>query len=158
MPKTLVTLASLMAVLWLSAQSAAAQQGTQHSAPDITGTWRLVAGEVIAWNGETRDHSQVKGKLVIDKQVGSVFHGMMTWDNTGASAAAKFHDGEKLHPIVENDVLGVIDWDDERVVIVDRDKDASTYEGHLINRNTLQMIGFEPGEHAFATRFVYIRD
>ena len=158
MQRTALTLIGLIAALWISTQTANAQQGPEHDAPDITGTWQLVAGEVIAWNEEARDHSEISGKLVIDKQVGGVFHGVMTWDNTGASAAAEFNDGEKLHSIVENEILGVIDWDDQRVVIVDRDKDKSIYEGHLVNRHTLQMIGFEPGEHAFATRVIFIRD
>lgn len=158
MHKTLLYAVSVAAALGLGAQIAGAQQGPEHDAPDITGTWKLVAGEVITWNGEARDHGEIEGQLVIDKQVGGVFHGVMTWDNSAASAAAEFHDGEKLHAVVKNEVLGVIDWDDERVVIVDRDKDESVYEGQLINGHTLQMIGFEPGEHAFATRFIYIRD
>lgn len=149
---------SLLAALWIGAQTEAAEHGSKHGAPDITGTWKLVAGEVIAWNREARDHSEISGQLVIDKQTGGVFHGVMTWDNSEASAAAEFHDVEKVHSLVENEVLGVIDWDDKRIVIVDRDKDESVYEGKLINGHTLQMIGFEPGEHAFATRFIYIRD
>lgn len=158
MPKTLVILAGFIAALWISTETAYAEQGARHDAPDITGTWRLVAGEVIDWKGGTRDHSGVKGELVIDKQTGGVFHGEMTWDNTGAAAAAEFNDGQTLSSVVKNEVLGVIDWDGERVVIVDRDKDTSIYEGRLVNRHTLQMIGFEPGEHAFATRIVFIRD
>lgn len=158
MPRLLVTAFSLFAAFCLAAHSAQAKDNDTHSAPDITGTWKLVAGEVITWKGEARDHSEIKGQLVIDKQIGGVFHGVMTWDNSGASTAGEFNDGEQLGSIVKNDILGVIDWNDKRVVIVDRDKDTSIYEGNLVNRHTLQMIGFEPGEHAFATRIIFIRD
>ncbi|MEH6545423.1 MAG: hypothetical protein V7701_03275 [Sneathiella sp.] len=53
-------------------------------------------------------------------------------------------------------VLGVIDWDRKSIIWLDKD-DETVRRARLINSRTMEMIAYEPGEHAVVNRMIMIR-
>lgn len=143
---------SIFVILFATALSA------QEDVVDMTGVWRLAGGEVMTAYGEARSHDAISAELRIDEQFGGVFHGQMLWDNSGAEVAREFDHGDEVSVIIKGEVMGVVDWDNRSITIVDRLIDASLWTGRLTDANTLELIGYEHGSHGFATRTRWIRD
>ena len=51
---------------------------------------------------------------------------------------------------------GVIAWDNRSLTMVER-ADTSVWQGELVNAETMAMVFFEPGEHAFIARQILVR-
>lgn len=142
----------LVASLLLTAMPALAQ--AQSEAPDMVGTWVSVEGEIGHWSGTLRPLGETIATLEVEAQVGGVFRGTIIYDNDESGPEFEGRDGIR-HLLVEP-VLGVVDWDGETIVVVDR-WDQTIHRGRLVDANTMEVIAYEAGDYAVVNRMILVR-
>lgn len=119
--------------------------------PDITGSWScprdegLIRGEPIVWTLS----------FEIDWQEGRFFKGTYSWSVEEELGVLEQSGGEAT---LSGEVRfqGVIDWDNEHFIMVDH-VDTGTVSGSFANEDTLQLIGYEAGEHALVAAALCVR-
>ncbi|MCP4330950.1 MAG: hypothetical protein GY933_03120 [Hyphomicrobiales bacterium] len=135
----------LLAALALSPGLAA------RSLPDMTGKWScprdegLIRGDPIAWSLN----------LKIDWQEGRFFTGTYLW-SVDEALSVKEQSGGEATLNGEVRFQGVIDWDNDHFIMVDLG-DTGTVSGSFANDDTLQLIGYEAGEHALVAAALCFR-
>ena len=121
------------------------------SLPDMTGHWDcprdegLIRGEPIAWSLS----------FDIDWQEGRFFTGTYFW-SVPEEMGVQEQSGGAATLSGEVRFQGVIEWDNERFIMVDLE-DTGTVAGSFANDDTLQLIGYEAGEHALVAAALCIR-
>lgn len=126
----------------------------QTPAPSLVGTWVSVTGEVGHWDGTLRPLGEMVATLVVTEQVGGVFRGTITYDND--RSGPKFEGKEGIRYVLDEPVLGVVDWDGRTIVLVDYD-DETVHRARLVNDATLEVIAYETGPYAVVNRMMMIR-
>ncbi|MEH6527731.1 MAG: hypothetical protein V7723_16810 [Sneathiella sp.] len=126
----------------------------QSTTPDLMGTWISVTGEVAHWSGTLKHFGEQVGILKVEEQLGGVFRGHMVYQNE--KSGPKFEGSDGIDHTLSEPVLGVIDWDGKSVVWVDKD-DETVHRARLVNSRTMEVIAYEPGEHAVVNRMIMIR-
>lgn len=119
--------------------------------PDMTGNWScprdegLIRGEPIAWTLA----------FDIDWQDGRFFTGTYFWSVDEALGVQEQSGGEAT---LSGEVRfqGVVDWDNRRFIMVDFG-DTGTVSGTFANDDTVQLIGYESGEHALVAAALCVR-
>ncbi|MEO1226279.1 MAG: hypothetical protein AAFX92_18825 [Pseudomonadota bacterium] len=119
--------------------------------PDMTGNWAcprdegLIRGEPIAWTLS----------FEVDWQEGRFFTGTYYWSVDEAHGVMEQSGGEAT---LSGEVRfqGVIEWDAQRFVMVDFG-DTGVVQGTFANPDTLQLIGYEAGEHALVAAALCVR-
>ncbi|MEM1129470.1 MAG: hypothetical protein AAGH83_03010 [Pseudomonadota bacterium] len=119
--------------------------------PDVTGTWScprdegLIRGQRISW----------ELTLEIGWQEDRFFTGTYFWRVPEALGVSEQIGGEATLS-GEVQFQGVIEWDNERFVLVDFG-DTGAVLGRLANDHTMELIGFEAGEHALVAAAICVR-
>ncbi len=137
---------ALLVLMLISATGATAQ-----GVPEVTGYWTcprdegLIRGEPIAWTLA----------FEVDWQEGQFFTGTYFWSvDEALGVLEQSGGGATLSGEVR--FQGVIGWDNESVIMVDFG-DTGTVSGTFANDDTLQLIGYEAGEHALVAAALCIR-
>ncbi|WP_421726058.1 hypothetical protein [Bauldia sp.] len=123
------------AVLWLVAGYSA--PAVSQDVPSLVGTW-ISTHHTQSSQGFTT----IEVELVIDEQQDGLFNGQVSWRllEIGDSGS--------------EDVLGVIDWDNETVVIVNVN-DTGYIQARLVNDVTMEHVYYESGANAVVSRGVW---
>jgi hypothetical protein len=124
------------------------------STPNLVGTWVSVTGEVGHWEGVLKPFGTQVATLEVKKQLGGVFNGTMTYDNE--RHGPKFEGKAGVHHVQSETIVGVIDWDGRSIVWVDHE-DETVHRARLTRPNVMEVIAFEPGDHAVVNRMIMIR-
>ena len=145
-------LAALTMIVALS--SAHGQDGSTPSGtpPDLTGTWEIVRSEgafVTEFVG-----TLPRAQIIIEEQRGAVFIGVIEYEL--ADEQPDFHDGNAPVRMAKEPFTGLIGWDNRSLTMVERG-DTSVWNGSLLNAETMAVVYFEPGEHAFIARQILVR-
>lgn len=119
-------------------------------APSLVGTWSSTHPAQ-----STAGFTVIEVEFEFEEQQGALFNGKYRWRLPPAQGVT-MNDGAETGFMGEEDLIGVIDWDNRSVVIVDA-ADTGHFQGRLINNNTLEMIYFEAGENAAVARGVWVR-
>ncbi|MCR9212652.1 MAG: hypothetical protein NXI13_02965 [Proteobacteria bacterium] len=141
----------LLSVFLILPTQALAQSAT----PNLIGTWTSIAGEVGHWSGTLKAFGGQVGILKVEEQLGGVFRGIMVYQNE--TDGPKFEGSEGINHTLSEPILGVIDWDGVSIVWVDKD-DETIHRARLTSENQMEVIAFEPGEHAAVNRMILVRE
>ena len=146
----LAALATVVAVSSAQGQDGGMPSGT--TPPDLTGTWEIVRSEGAF--GTEFVGTLPSARIVIEEQRGGVFIGVLEYEL--AEDQPDFHDGSQPVRMAEEPFTGVIGWDNRSLTMVER-SDTSVWNGELLNAETMAVVFFEPGEHAFIARQILVR-
>jgi hypothetical protein len=147
--------AALAAFALIAATAAVRAQDTPApvgAAPDLIGTWRVVHSQGAF--GTELVGSLPHAEIVIDRQEDAVFFGALEYQL--GDEQPDFHDGSQAVRMAKEPFTGVIGWDNRSLTMVER-ADTSVWRGELLNAETMAMVFFEAGEHAFIARQILVR-
>ncbi len=124
------------------------------AAPNMIGTWKTVEGAVGHWEGGLKKFDVERGTLVVTEQANGLFRGTMTYASD--TRKPKFEGKDGHGHVLTEDILGLIEWDNRTVIWVDH-FDETVHKGRLVDANRMEVIGYEPGDHAVVTRSIMVR-
>lgn len=141
---------AVLIILLLASNSALAET------PDLTGTWRLESGFLRTHAGKTIDFAEASDVfMTIIDQDGPVFSGQYGWRHP--DAMQDLHDGEKITNEATEAFVGVIHFDGRTITIADH-PDSTVYIGRLVGEHQMELIAYESGPNAFASRAIMTRE
>ncbi|MEM6503841.1 MAG: hypothetical protein AAF711_00090 [Planctomycetota bacterium] len=141
---------TILIILLLASNSALAET------PDLTGTWRVESGFLRTHAGETIDFSEASDAfMTITDQEGPVFSGNYGWRHP--DTMQDLHDGETTTNEANEAFVGVVHFDGQTITIADH-PDSTVYIGRLVEENRMELIAYESGANAFASRAIMIRE
>jgi hypothetical protein len=146
----IVALSTSIAVSTAHGQDGSLPSGA--TPPDLTGTWEIVRSEGAF--GTEFVGTLPRAQIVIEEQQGAVFIGFIEYEL--ADEHPDFHDGSNPVRMAKEPFTGLIDWDNRSLTMVERG-DTSVWNGTLLNAETMAVVYFEPGEHAFIARQILVR-
>lgn len=129
-------------------------QAQSTTTPNLVGTWTSVTGEVAHWGGVLKPFGDQVATLEIKKQLGGVFNGTIAYHNE--KTGPKFEGAQGISHVQFEAIIGVIDWDGRSIVWVDH-KDETVHKARLTSPNVMEVIAFEPGDHAVVNRMIMVR-
>lgn len=152
--RTILAVCGMLAVL--SAPSALAQS----TVPDMVGHWDAIeqngAGhDGNMWNEKAGPDQTASIVLEIAEQTGYAFIGTLRWSFPDVTDPAS-HDGTQHTNQANEAMLGVFSGDGASFAIAEH-PDTGVRFGRMLDDNRLEIVTVESGEHAFATRTVYVR-
>jgi hypothetical protein len=118
--------------------------------PSMMGVWRAVQPSQTG-----KGFTTIEVEFRFTEQKGPLFRGTYVW-RLPKSIDVQMNDGTKTGWSGEERVLGVIGYDNRSVTLVD-DGDTGQFQGRLVNDNVMELVYFEPGQHAAISRGVVVR-
>ena len=144
---------ALSAAIGLTALTATGHaQDVGGAPPDLVGTWVVVKAEG-AFGTQVVD-TLPRAELIIDMQDGAVFAGRA--EHELGEDDPDFRVGDEPVRAASEPFTGIVGWDNTSLTIVERE-DTSVWTGSLLNNDTMALVYFEPGAHAFIARQILVR-
>jgi len=150
--KSVALVIAALAVSVTVASAHAQDAGASAAPPNLIGTWEIVRSEGAF--GTEFVGTLPSAQITIETQQGAVFIGAIAYEL--ADEHPDFHDGSGPVRMAEEAFTGVIGFDNRTLTMVER-SDTSVWTGSLLNADTMALIYFEPGEHAFIARQILVR-
>ncbi|MCP4386114.1 MAG: hypothetical protein GY798_32695 [Hyphomicrobiales bacterium] len=120
--------------------------------PNLMGTWVVVHSEGAF--GIEIVTTLPRAELIIDMQSGPVFAGSAEYEL--GSDDPDFQVGDEAVRMATEPFTGMIGWDNKSLTMVERG-DTSVWTGTLLNAETMALVYYEAGEHAFIARQILVR-
>ncbi|WP_421722859.1 hypothetical protein [Bauldia sp.] len=140
------------AICFMAFTAAGHAQDASGAPPDLVGTWVVVKAEG-AFGTQIVD-TLPRAELIIDMQDGAVFAGRA--EHEVGEDDPDFRVGDEPVRVASEPLTGIVGWDNVSLTIVERE-DTSVWTGSLLNNDTMALIYFEPGAHAFVARQILVR-
>jgi hypothetical protein len=131
-------------------QDAAAQSETASTPINLVGDWKTVDIELEMVDGQMFDDDTfVEGRLTITKQTGAIVNAKYDFKLKTASG----HDGEMAVTERSVDMLGVISWSNDEIMLMSHgEKDSWIFNGKIVDPRTIELVAYEMGEHGWVAR------
>lgn len=141
-----------MMLVTTASQGQEAGPGQAATLPDLTGTWEVVHSEGAF--GTELVATLPRAELIINMQEGAVFAGTAEYEL--GPDDPDFQVGDEAVRVAAEPFTGIVGWDNKGLTMVERG-DTSVWTGELLNAETMALVYYEAGDHAFIARQILVR-